>query len=50
MINFLEELKNFKPSRDTGDLEQYLSEMDITDMNDIVKDVMEKAASGEKNY
>lgn len=50
MINLQEELKNFKPSHDTEDIEALIAGMDLTDMNDLVIQIAEKAASGEKRY
>ena len=50
MINLQEELKNFKPSNETEKIEALVSGMDLTDMNDLVMQVAEKAVSGEKNY
>ena len=45
MINFKEELRKFKPSMDVDDIEDAIAKMDLTDMNDIMFQMIEKAAS-----
>lgn len=49
-MNFEEELKKFKPSNDTENIEPLIAGMDLTDMNDLLVESMEKAVSGEKRY
>lgn len=44
MINFKEELKRFKPSMDVDEIEDAITKMDLTDMNDIMIQMMEKAS------
>ena len=41
MINFEEELKKFKPSLEI-DLENTIYNQDLTDMTDIMKEIMEE--------
>lgn len=45
MINFKEELKRFKPSMDVDDIEDAIQKMDLTDMNDIMFQMMEKTSN-----
>lgn len=45
MINFKEELRRFKPSMDVDDIEDAITKMDLTDMNDIMFQMMEKASA-----
>ena len=45
MINFKEELLRFKPSMDVDEIEKEISKMDLTDMNDIMFQMIEKAAA-----
>lgn len=45
MINFKEELMRFKPSMDISDIEKEISKMDLTDMNDIMFQMIENASS-----
>lgn len=42
MINFEEELKKFRPSKEIDDLEKQIYDQDLTDMTDIMKEIMEK--------
>lgn len=42
MLNFEEELKNFKPSLEIGQLEEALYQEDISDLTDILKEVVEE--------
>ena len=37
MLSLEEELKNFKPIPETGDVEKMVYERDLTDMTDIMK-------------
>lgn len=45
MLNFEEELKNFKPSLEIGELEEALYQEDISDLTDILKEVVEETKS-----
>lgn len=45
MINFKEELMRFKPSMDISDIEKEISKMDLTDMNDIMFQMIENASA-----
>ncbi|GAA6491203.1 hypothetical protein K280104A7_07670 [Candidatus Bariatricus faecipullorum] len=42
MLNFEEELKKFKPSLEVEDIEQAVYEEDLTDMTDILKEMLEQ--------
>lgn len=44
-MNFKEELKRFKPSLEVDEIEDAVMKMDLTDMNDIMFQMMEKAVS-----
>ncbi len=52
MINYQEEIKHFKPSLDVDNIEDAIAGMNLTDMNDLmmqlVKNVVSPAA--EKSY
>ncbi len=43
-MNFKEELRRFKPSLEVDDIEDALMKMDLTDMNDIMFQMMEEAS------
>lgn len=43
MINFQEEIKRFKPSLDIDNIEDEISHTDITDMNDLMMQLMKEA-------
>ncbi len=43
MLNFEEELKKFKPSLEVEDLEKAVYDENLTDMTDILRDIMEKS-------
>lgn len=43
MLNFEEELKKFKPSLEVEDIETAVYEEDLTDMSEILREMMEKA-------
>lgn len=43
MLNFEEELKKFKPSLEVENLEQAVYDENLTDMTDILRDMMEKS-------
>lgn len=42
MINFEEELKKFQPSMEIEELEDAVYKQDLTDMTDIMKELMEE--------
>ena len=42
MLNFEEELKAFQPSLDVEDLEQAVYQEDLSDMSDLLKQVMDQ--------
>lgn len=43
MLNFEEELKKFQPSLEVEDIEKAVYQEDLTDMSDILKEVVEKS-------
>ena len=43
MLNFEEELKKFKPSLAVEEIEKAVYEEDLTDMTDILREMLEKA-------
>ena len=43
MINFEDEIKRFKPSLDVDRLEDAILKVDLTDMNDLMTQLMEEA-------
>lgn len=43
MINFDEEIARFKPSLEVGDVEDAIGECDLTDMTDIMMEMMKAA-------
>lgn len=43
MLNFEEELKKFKPSLEVEELEKAVYDENLTDMTDILRDIMEKS-------
>ena len=43
MLDFEEELKKFQPSLEVEDIENAIYQEDLTDMTDILREVMEKA-------
>ena len=43
MINFEDEIKRFKPSLDVDQLEDANLKVDLTDMNDLMTQLMEEA-------
>ena len=43
MINFDDEIKRFKPSLDVDQLEDAILKVDLTDMNDLMTQLMEEA-------
>lgn len=42
MLNYEEEIRKFKPSLEVEDIEDTVYEEDLTDMQDLLKEVMEK--------
>ena len=42
MLNFEEELKKFKPCLEVEDLEEAVYQEDLTEMTDILKEVMQQ--------
>ncbi|MFQ7312204.1 MULTISPECIES: hypothetical protein [Sellimonas] len=43
MLNFEEELKKFQPSLEVEDIEKAVYQEDLTDMSEILKEVVEKS-------
>ena len=43
MINFEDEIMRFKPSLDVDQLEDAILKVDLTDMNDLMTQLMEEA-------
>ncbi|WP_315375225.1 hypothetical protein [Oribacterium sinus] len=43
MINFEDEIKRIKPSLDVDQLEDAILKVDLTDMNDLMTQLMEEA-------
>lgn len=43
MIDFEEELKNFKPSLEVEEVEDAIYDRDLTDMTDILQEIMKEA-------
>jgi len=43
MINFEEELKNFKPSLEVEEAEQAIYNHELTDMTDVLREIMREA-------
>ncbi|MEQ2537864.1 hypothetical protein [Coprococcus comes] len=42
MLNFEEELKKFKPSLEVEDIENAVYQEDLSDMTDILREMMDK--------
>lgn len=42
MLNFEEEIKKFQPSLEVEDIEDAVYQEDLTDMTDILREVMEQ--------
>ncbi len=42
MLNFEEELKKFQPSLEVDDIEEAVYQEDLTDMTDILREVIEQ--------
>ncbi len=49
MINFDEEIKKFKPSLDVDDAESAIYGRDLTDVIDILKEMMEETADKKRS-
>ncbi len=47
MINFEEELKKFKPSLEVEDIEQAVYQDDLTDVTEIIKEVIIDQSTGQ---
>lgn len=43
MLNFEEELKKFKPSLEVEDIEEAVYQEDMTDMTDILREMMQQS-------
>jgi len=43
MLNFEDEIKKFQPSLEVEDIEDAVYQEDLTDMTDIIREVMEQA-------
>jgi len=43
MLNFEDEIKKFQPSLEVEDIEEAVYQEDLTDMTDIIREVMEQA-------
>ena len=48
MINYEEELKKFKPCLEVGEVEEAIHNQELTDVIDIVKEMMEKNNTSDK--
>ena len=46
MINFEEELKNFKPSLEVEEAEQAIYNHELTDMTDVLQEMMQEMKRG----
>lgn len=47
MINFKDEINRFKPSLEVGDIEKAIAKSDLTDMSDIMMQLIKEAAFNE---
>ncbi len=45
MINYREEIKHFKPSLDVDNIEDAIAGMNLTDMNDLMMQLVKNAAT-----
>ncbi len=43
MLNFEDEIKKFQPSLEVEDIEDAVYQEDLTDMTDIIREVMEQS-------
>ena len=46
MINFEEELKNFKPSLEVEEAEQAIDNQELTDMTDVLQEILQDMKRG----
>ena len=46
MIIFVEELKNFKPSREVEEAEQAIYNHELTDMTDVLQEILQDMKRG----
>lgn len=46
MINFEEELKNFKPSLEVEEVEQAIYNHELTDMTDVLQEILQDMKRG----
>ena len=46
MINYQEEIKRFKPSLDVDNIKEAIAGMSLTDMNDLMMQLVQNAALG----
>lgn len=49
MIDFQEEIKKFKPSLDVENIEDAILHTDLTDMNDIMMQILKETSRGNGN-
>jgi len=49
MINFDEEIKNFKPSLEISKIEEAIVRSDITDVQDVMLEMMKKTSQAREN-
>ncbi len=49
MIDFQEEIKRFKPSLDVENIEDAIAKSDLTDMNDIMMQLVQDGIASRKN-
>jgi len=49
MINFDEEIKNFKPSLEISKIEEAIVRSDITDVQDVMLEMMKKSSQTREN-
>lgn len=46
MINYQEEIKRFRPSLDVDNIEEAIAGMSLTDMNDLMMQLVQTAVAG----
>ncbi|MDO4961030.1 MAG: hypothetical protein Q4E57_04145 [Eubacteriales bacterium] len=49
MINYQDEIKHFKPSLDVDNIEDVIAGMNLTDMNDLMMQLVQNAANSAAN-
>ena len=49
MLNYEEEIKKFQPSLEVEDIEDAVYQEDLTDMTDIIREVVEQTREQERN-